>query len=128
MFQTIYEWLMIVGGILFIILFFAYGPYQRHRLKLKHSKPPDELVEIMNGLPEVWRLNSYSWHSAGWYAELEVSGRRFTLCEDYGRIFPDEILEYSNRVLDSAYDRQWIAGGPATIRQQLLDAVPTKKD
>jgi hypothetical protein len=127
MIESIYEWLMIVGGVLAVVLYFAYGPYERRRLKIKHSKPPDEVIEILNGLPAGWNLNSYEWFGGGWQAEIGIDDRRFHLCEDYGRIFLDEVVDNNNKVMSSPHDRQWIAGGPETIRQQLLDAVPPKE-
>jgi hypothetical protein len=121
----------IIGGIVFLIVYFGYRPYQRHRASIKQSQPPEELAKIMDGLPEGWQLASYDWTSNGWTAELVFGKRRFHLLADYGYPGPihlEEIGEQDKPILSSPYDHIWASGGPDLIRQQLIEGPLQRKD
>ena len=38
--QELSQWLWIIAGIIFFVIYFGYGPYERHRLRLKRARYP----------------------------------------------------------------------------------------
>ena len=130
--QIIYEWLMIIAGIIFFVIYFGYGPYERNRMRIKHSKIPDDLAEIMTGLPEVWQLIAYEWHGDNWSAKLSYGDRRFSVSTDYGYpgpIYVEEIDGDVPPILSSPLTHRWQrAGGPKEMHVELAKLKPPKEN
>jgi hypothetical protein len=120
------QWLWSIAGIVFFLIYFGYGPYERHRLRLKQSKVPDDLDGIMRGLPEAWRLISYKWRGDNWVAELGFGERRFYVATDYG--YPDPIVveEHIDEVPpilspSTTYKYRTSGGSPQQICEKLAE-------
>jgi hypothetical protein len=97
--------------------------YLRHKRYLKrlHSKPPDEVINILKQLPEGWQLLSYRWpEDMEWEAELGVDDRRFRLFSDQGRICEAEIVKGKTRYLAQRMLKDTLI--PQTIVERLVEA------
>src|SRR4051812_3809064 len=81
------DYLWIVAGMLFIVCYFAYGPYSRNRRQVLESKPPQILTRILGELGDDWTLVSFSWYGDSWKAVIGFGGRRFKLFNDDGYPF-----------------------------------------
>ena len=129
--QDLTELLWIIAGIIFFIVYFGLGPYERRRLRIKQGKPPDDLAKILNGLPEGWQLIAYRWHGSDWSAELGLAERHFRVMSDYGYPGPLHLVEIGGKepsILSSPLDHRWHSGGPDEIRQQLAELVPDNEN
>ena len=87
--------------------------------------PPDELTEIVIGLPKTWKLISYKYQGPGWIGELRFKNRCFRVSSDRFSLEAWETIDGKNReILPPGNQRREVTS--TLIRQPLLNASAKK--
>ena len=84
------------------------------------TNPPDELLEVMAGMPSEWQVSAYRWGDCfDWSAELRHHRRQFALSTE-------RCPAGTIRVVEETFDtgpKPNMTGSAAEVRAFLLSAV-----
>jgi hypothetical protein len=95
--------------------------------KRRRWPAPDELTEIMSGLPDGWRLVSYKYWQMGWEAYIQASRRSFQLVSDRGYVnVHANVGGKLQQIMPPKDQRMSIT--PEQIRQLLMSATVAEKN